>query len=734
MNLQAYIDDLRKYRNLVFVVFVFCMMATFSFLAMRDMQHSSAASTAGFNPGNIMSDAVMANYKSMTKDEIQRFLSSKGNCNNTNRKLYDQITAQYPKTTWHFENGKFVCLSEERFGDGVAFGADLAPGTGQTAAEIIYQAAQDYRINPQVLIVLLEKEQSLITDSYPNSVQYRSATGYGCPDTAACSTKYYGFKNQVRNAAKMFRSVLDGGWSNYPAGHVNYIQYNPTASCGGSNVYIENRATSALYRYTPYQPNASALAAGYGTGDGCGAYGNRNFYLYFSDWFGSTQKAIVGDSAAIPDGSYGLISKADPTKAITVANNSTDNNANIQIWDRTAAATKWNFRRDASGYYTISEPRSGKFLSVASATVGDGTNVVLSNQTDCRSKWRVYETPDHYLTFESACSTGIVLDDAGGWTHNGNNIQVWTTHTEDAVKWSIYTGQTLEAGVYTISSSNNSHKMIDNAGGVSRNANNVQIWDENHANAQKWRIAYDANRDAYSFVNPETGKRLDLAGAMTALGTNIQIWEPVEACSQYWKIVPVGNHYTMLSTCSPSRALDLAGGVTANMTNIHLWEVNNANAQKWQFHNQRLLPDGNYEIVSKADQNYAIDIVGGMNYDALNVNLYEVNHVPAAQLWHARYNPTTGDYTFLNQAGDRSLDLAGANPTIMTNIQIWSNNTACAQRWTLVQNDDKSYTFISTCQHDRALDLAGGSTFNANNIRLWSTNGADAQKWYFHQK
>ena len=65
----------------------------------------------------------------------------------------------------------------------------------------------------------------------------------------------------------------------------DYIQYNPNASCGGSIVNVRSLATSALYRYTPYQPNAGALAAGYGTAS-CGAYGNRNFYLYFEDWFG----------------------------------------------------------------------------------------------------------------------------------------------------------------------------------------------------------------------------------------------------------------------------------------------------------------------------------------------------------------------------------------------------------------------------------------------------------------
>ncbi|MGA1827654.1 MAG: hypothetical protein WAZ28_05330, partial [Microbacterium sp.] len=54
-------------------------------------------------------------------------------------------------------------------------------------------------------------------------------------------------------------------------------------------VYVQNQATANLYYYTPYQPNAAAIRAGYGEGDGCSSYGNRNFFQYFSDWFGATQ-------------------------------------------------------------------------------------------------------------------------------------------------------------------------------------------------------------------------------------------------------------------------------------------------------------------------------------------------------------------------------------------------------------------------------------------------------------
>ena len=258
---------------------VFFAVFLFTFLrnSFNNADEVEAANLANFDPGNIISDYQISRYDAMTEEEIQAFLTAKNPCNNTKQGDYEYLTIRYPNLKWHFENGHFVCLSEELFGD------EETIGEGETAAHIIWQAAQDYQINPQVLIVLLQKEQGLITDTYPNSRQYRAATGYGCPDTAACSEKYYGFKNQVRNAAGMFRAVLNGGWTNYPLGE-NYIQYNPNKDCGGSVVNVRNLATSALYRYTPYQPNAGALAAGYGTAY-CGSYGNRNFYHYFEDWF-----------------------------------------------------------------------------------------------------------------------------------------------------------------------------------------------------------------------------------------------------------------------------------------------------------------------------------------------------------------------------------------------------------------------------------------------------------------
>lgn len=254
------------------------ILSIFGFVTFGICTSVSAVSLSDFNPGNIIDDIVMSNSQSMNVDQIQAFLNSKVPvCDNwgTNGSTSTSRRDYFNSRGWPLP---LTCLKDFQ-------------ENGKSSAQIIYDAAQEYTINPQVLIVLLQKEQGLVTDDWPDPTQYRAATGYGCPDTAACDSYYYGFTNQVRNAAKMYRRILDASpnwYTPYVLG-VNYIQYSPDPNCGGSWVNIQNRATQGLYNYTPYQPNQASLNAGYGSGDYCSSHGNRNFYLYFNDWFGTVR-------------------------------------------------------------------------------------------------------------------------------------------------------------------------------------------------------------------------------------------------------------------------------------------------------------------------------------------------------------------------------------------------------------------------------------------------------------
>ena len=234
---------------------------------------ASAANAADWNPGNIIDDTVFYDGSALSASDIQAFLQKQvPNCRSgyTCLKDYRQNTDDRPA---------------DKYCNGYAGAAN------ESDATIIAKVGLSCGISQKALLVLLEKEQRLVSSTWPEDFQYKAATGQGCPDTAPCDPATQGFFYQVYYAARQFEVYrLNPTWWGYQAGRWNNILFNPTTSCGTQRVYIENAATAGLYIYTPYVPNAAALRNLYGEGDSCSAYGNRNFWRIFTDWFGSTRR------------------------------------------------------------------------------------------------------------------------------------------------------------------------------------------------------------------------------------------------------------------------------------------------------------------------------------------------------------------------------------------------------------------------------------------------------------
>jgi hypothetical protein len=275
------------------------------------MPSASALSGSSFVAGNIIDDSIFYDKSSMSPNDIQAFLNAKvPSCDTNGTQIYSGSTtrAAYSASVGYYP--PFTCLRDytqdvaaiTATGDGLCTG-NVDAGR-KSAAQIIYDVAQACNISPKILLVVLQKEQSLVTDTWPWTTQYTKATGYGCPDSTlsadvdanhnGCYDSYEGFVNQIYYAAqgyKRYQKYPDN--YNYRAGRTQAILYNPNTACGSSGIYIKNQATAALYIYTPYQPNQAALNNLYGTGDSCSAYGNRNFWRLYNDWFGPSIGPLV---------------------------------------------------------------------------------------------------------------------------------------------------------------------------------------------------------------------------------------------------------------------------------------------------------------------------------------------------------------------------------------------------------------------------------------------------------
>lgn len=265
---------IRRFHRAISLAATGLLLAVTGIIAMPiTQQDAEAANAADFRPGMLISDAKFYDRDSMTVDQIQQFLNEKGrNCTSNCLKDYRINTQDRPATEY--------CRA-------------YRGARGETAAQVIEKVGEACGISPKVLLVMLEKETSLVSMSNPGAWRYDRAMGYYCPDDPSrpgwCHPDYAGIFNQLYYASSQLQRYAAYPQNyGYVAGRTNSILYNPNSSCGASNVYIENQATASLYIYTPYQPNRAALNNLYGTGDGCSAYGNRNFWRMYTDWFGST--------------------------------------------------------------------------------------------------------------------------------------------------------------------------------------------------------------------------------------------------------------------------------------------------------------------------------------------------------------------------------------------------------------------------------------------------------------
>lgn len=270
---------------------------------------SGTANAATFNQNRIIDDALFDNTTTMSAGQINTFLNGfASSCISTNSGFQAIDPTGYNPTSG-YQYGGFV-----------------------TAGQVIYDAAQAYGINPQVLLVTLEKEQSLVTGKsnfagYCNNGdqhKYAAAVGYGCPDsgttysysnvnlyarngvmvtntgtTCVNSATKAGFTQQVIRAAWLLKfgeqrskgnvgwAVIKGNWNNSddpqtcyggpmtqgtwqrcPSGSAAF--YDGYTTIDSTAVHMDDGATAALYWYTPH------------------FHGNQVFFSLFSSWFGST--------------------------------------------------------------------------------------------------------------------------------------------------------------------------------------------------------------------------------------------------------------------------------------------------------------------------------------------------------------------------------------------------------------------------------------------------------------
>ncbi|MGV8973113.1 MAG: hypothetical protein ACOH10_12395 [Rhodoglobus sp.] len=362
---------------------------------------AAAADLSDFDPGFIISDPVFYNSGTMTAVGVAAFLEARA-----------PSCVAAPDGTPCLKN--FHQTTTTRPADAKCLG-EYTGASNEPAAQIIAKVAVACGINPRVILTMLQKERGLVkaSGSALSSNDYRRATGYGCSDTAACNARYDGFFIQVYSLAWQLKAyALNPTGYDHIAGRANLVRFHPDATCGTSSVDIQNQATASLYNYTPYQPNPAAIAAGYyGLGDSCSSFGNRNFWLIFTDWFGSTTDPFVPPAGA-------TYTPVTPSRVMSFQKIGAGQTFTLALPMAPAGATAVALN------VTAANPSSNTYVSVCPGGTATTTCKKASNVNPYYGK----NTPNmvivklgtkHDVTFYNDAGTVQLIADVQGWFVDG---------------------------------------------------------------------------------------------------------------------------------------------------------------------------------------------------------------------------------------------------------------------------------------------------------------------------
>ena len=297
----------------------------------------------------------------------------------------------------------------------------------------------------------------------------------------------------------------------------------------------------------------------------------------------------------------------------------------------------------------------------------------------------------------------------------------------------------IEEGVYTIAAFTNNGFVLDVESGASISGANVQIYQKNGTNAQRYRFIHVGN-DYYRIQNVNSGKYLDLAGAICKEGSNIQQYESNNSDAQLWKVTRADNSngYVIKSKRNEKFCIGIDGSKIENNVNVELQNYVKGKSNQ-TFSLKLLYKEETYTIASSMDEMFVLDIAGGSKLSGANTRIY-YNNGTNAQKYRLIY-VGDGYYMIENVNSGKYLDLSGGMIREYQNIYQYEANYTDAQLWKITQEKDPSgyimYVIKPKGSDNYCIGVNGNIAINGANIELqkYLTNkGKDNKENVYSQR
>ncbi|MDP1709282.1 MAG: hypothetical protein Q8L21_00135, partial [Candidatus Komeilibacteria bacterium] len=268
-----------------------------------------------------------------------------------------------------------------------------------------------YQLSPKFILAMLQKEQSLLTDSSPSQDQLDWATGFGVCDSCSkddpALSAFRGFYNQISDFAEKVRVNYLRDLVNLGRTFTGWGPGRTKTTLDGYEVTPVNNATAVLYTYNPFRGGDGRIGA------------NFNFWRIWQRYFtrsypDGTLLQVKGEDGvwliqnnqrrAFTSRSA-LYSRYDPKRIIQVSQNELDKyeiGIPIKFANYSLLRAPWG-----TVYLLVDDTIRGIASKEVFRTLGFNPEEVIAVSKD---DLKDFQEGDH-ITIESAYPAGGLLQD-----------------------------------------------------------------------------------------------------------------------------------------------------------------------------------------------------------------------------------------------------------------------------------------------------------------------------------
>ena len=230
----------------------------------------------------------------------------------------------------------------------------------------------------------------------------------------------------------------------------------------------------------------------------------------------------------------------------------------------------------------------------------------------------------------------------------------------------------------------------------------------------------------YVFACSNASRKVwDVAGGSSSNGANVQMYNSNMTQAQRWLVHEDENGFLTFENTGSGLVLDVSGGIAESGRNVQQYVANGTRAQKWVAVKGI---DGGLTIHSALDFDYVLDIAGGSSANGANVQLYKANQTAAQLFFALGSNPVVdslgqnvADGVFCFESAGLALDVKGASAESGAALQSYAKNGTGAQAFRLTYDNASGYYTIASLVSGMLIDADDGSVVPCGATHLYGS-------------